>query len=195
MAAARAWRFRRRTLSWHQARLRAVRAPPSVPAITAVRHIAFLRDRLPPSRETETAKMKARLDTPVGRAQYGRRFATVEPVFASLRHNKRLDRCTPRGRAKVDARWKLYCLVHNIEHWLTRDTPREECARYRTTTRTPAQNARHEPSRVATRRRRRVQRSAHGFHHRPPHLCSRHRIQSSPVGRFGHTRNRTLRTI
>jgi hypothetical protein len=37
------------------------------------------------------------------------------PVFANLRHNKRLDRFTLRGRRKVDNQWKLYCLVHNIE--------------------------------------------------------------------------------
>ncbi len=59
--------------------------------------------------------MKRRIDSPAGRAQYGRRFATVEPVFANIRYNKRLDRFTLRGRAKVEGQWKLYCLVHNIE--------------------------------------------------------------------------------
>ncbi|MEO8038587.1 MAG: transposase, partial [Betaproteobacteria bacterium] len=49
------------------------------------------------------------------RAQYGRRFATVEPVFGNLRHNKGLKRFTLRGRRKVDEQWKLYCLVQNIE--------------------------------------------------------------------------------
>jgi hypothetical protein len=44
-----------------------------------------------------------------------RRFATVEPVFANLRHNKGLDRFTLRGRHKVDGQWKLFCLVHNNE--------------------------------------------------------------------------------
>lgn len=44
-----------------------------------------------------------------------RRFATVEPVFGNLRHNKRLDRFTLRGRSKVDAQWTLDCLTHNIE--------------------------------------------------------------------------------
>jgi hypothetical protein len=44
-----------------------------------------------------------------------RRFATAEPVFGNLRHNKRLYRFTLRGREKVDGQWKLYCLVHNIE--------------------------------------------------------------------------------
>ena len=43
-----------------------------------------------------------------GERCYGRRFATVEPVFGNLRHNKRLNRFTLRGRKKVDAQWKLY---------------------------------------------------------------------------------------
>ena len=32
-----------------------------------------------------------------------------------MRANKKLNRFTLRGRAKVAAQWKLYCLVHNIE--------------------------------------------------------------------------------
>jgi hypothetical protein len=43
------------------------------------------------------------------------RFATVEPAFGNLRHNKRLARFTLRRRQKVDGRWKLYCMAHNIE--------------------------------------------------------------------------------
>ena len=34
--------------------------------------------------------MKAAIDSARGRELYGRRIATVEPVFANLRHNKRL---------------------------------------------------------------------------------------------------------
>lgn len=59
--------------------------------------------------------MQQRLDTPEGRARYGRRFATVEPVFGTLRANTRLARFTRRGRVKVDAQWKRYGLVHTIE--------------------------------------------------------------------------------
>ncbi len=62
-----------------------------------------------------TEAMKQRIDSPAGRALYGRRIATVEPVFANLRHNKGLDRFTLRGQSKVDTQWKLYCMVHNIE--------------------------------------------------------------------------------
>jgi hypothetical protein len=59
--------------------------------------------------------MKRKIDSPLGREMLTRRFATAEPVFGNLRHNKRLDRFTLRGRTKVDGQWNLYCLVHNIE--------------------------------------------------------------------------------
>ncbi len=59
--------------------------------------------------------MKQKIDSEAGRALYGGRFATVEPVFANIRHNKRLSRFTLRGKTKVDGQWKLYCMVHNIE--------------------------------------------------------------------------------
>ena len=49
------------------------------------------------------------------RVQYSQRIATVEPVFANIRHHKRMSRFMPRGRAKVSTQWQLYCLVHNIE--------------------------------------------------------------------------------
>ena len=64
---------------------------------------------------TRTARMRAKIDTAPARAIYGRRLAIVEPVFANLRSNKRLDRFTYRGLAKVSVQWLLYCLVHNIE--------------------------------------------------------------------------------
>ena len=85
------------------------------PDTTVVRTVAFLRGRDDTERETHTMRMQQRLDAPEGRAQYGRRFATVEPVFANLRYNKRLDRFTLRGRTKVNGQWLLFCLVHNIE--------------------------------------------------------------------------------
>ncbi len=62
-----------------------------------------------------TPLMRERIDSEEGRARYGQRFATVEPVFGNLRHNKRLYRFTLRGQRKVDGQWKLFALVHNIE--------------------------------------------------------------------------------
>jgi hypothetical protein len=59
--------------------------------------------------------MRQAIDSDQGRALYGRRMATVEPVFGNLRANKRLDRFTLRGQAKVNTQWDMYCLVHNIE--------------------------------------------------------------------------------
>ena len=90
------------------------------PETTLVRNIAFFHGRaspetVSPPKDTHTMRMQQRLDTPAGRAQYGRRFATVEPVFANIRFNKRLDRFTLRGRTKVNGQWLLFCLVHNIE--------------------------------------------------------------------------------
>ena len=85
------------------------------PERTQTRQVVFFRGKHAAALESATDRMKRRIDSPEGRARYGRRLAIVEPVFANLRHNKRLDRFTLRGRRKVDIQWKLYCLVHNIE--------------------------------------------------------------------------------
>jgi len=83
------------------------------PDKTAVRHVAFFQKDVCHNKYTEA--MRKRIDSPRGRELYGRRIATVEPVFGNLRYNKGLDRFTLRGRRKVDTQWKLYCMVHNIE--------------------------------------------------------------------------------
>jgi hypothetical protein len=49
----------------------------------------------------------------LGKAIYHRRVGTVEPVFGHL-SSIGLTRFTLRGRRKVDAQWKLYCVVHNL---------------------------------------------------------------------------------
>ncbi len=84
------------------------------PAKTKTRQVAFFIGKLP-GKSLHTERMKQRIDSAEGRALYGRRFATVEPVFANLRHNKQLNRFTLRGQAKVDGQWNLCALVHNIE--------------------------------------------------------------------------------
>ena len=84
------------------------------PERTPTRQVAlFVKNQRSPLEFTE--RMKVAIDSELGRRLYGRRIATVEPVFANLRHNKRLDRFTLRTRPKVNAQWNLYCLVHNIE--------------------------------------------------------------------------------
>jgi hypothetical protein len=81
---------------------------------TVTRQVSFFLGKTA-GHENHGEQMKAKVDSPLGKSMITRRFATVEPVFGNLRHNKRLDRFTLRGRSKVDAQWKLYCLVHNIE--------------------------------------------------------------------------------
>jgi len=97
-------------------RVRCLRSPQTTP----VRQVSLVLGSTVGKPETCTARMRRKMDSPLGREILTRRFATVEPVFGNLRHNKRLDRFTLRGRTKVDGQWKLYCLVHNIEkltHW------------------------------------------------------------------------------
>ena len=85
------------------------------PEKTQVRQVSFFRGKADSTQVSYTDLMKLAIDSPEGRALYGRRFATVEPVFGNIRHNKKLNRFTLRGQKKVDTQWKLFCLVHNIE--------------------------------------------------------------------------------
>jgi hypothetical protein len=71
---------------------------------------------IPPENQPPTLvdEMKARIDSPQGRLIYARRLAIVEPVFANIRIQKRLDHFNLRTKCKVDVHWKLFTLVHNI---------------------------------------------------------------------------------
>ena len=60
-------------------------------------------------------RMRQAIDSPKWRHLYSQRIGTVEPVFANIRHNKRLVRLNHRSRCKVNTQWSLYCMVHNIE--------------------------------------------------------------------------------
>jgi len=59
--------------------------------------------------------MILKIDSDDGRRKYDQRFGMVEPVFANIRTQKRMDRFTLRGKKKVNIQWIMYCLVHNIE--------------------------------------------------------------------------------
>jgi transposase len=59
--------------------------------------------------------MLEKVDSEKGRKIYPQRMAIVEPVFANIRTQKRMDRFTLRGKIKVNIQWMLYCIVHNIE--------------------------------------------------------------------------------
>ena len=61
-----------------------------------------------------TQAMVEKIDTEQGRDIYNKRIGIVEPVFANIRFQKRLDRFWLRGKTKVNIQWLLYCMVHNI---------------------------------------------------------------------------------
>jgi len=84
------------------------------PEITLTRQVSFFQGKRDIA-ENHIDRMKVKIDSDTGRRMITRRFATVEPAFGNLRGNKRLNRFTLRGQAKVDGQWKLYCLIHNIE--------------------------------------------------------------------------------
>ena len=68
--------------------------------------------------------MRQAIDSVRGGQLYSHRMGTVEPEFANIRCNKKLNRkqlnrFTLRGKAKVSTQWRLDCLVHNIEKIVT----------------------------------------------------------------------------
>ena len=59
--------------------------------------------------------MKHRVDSDKGKHIYSHRMSVVEPVFANIGTNKRLNRFSLRSKEKVQSQWQMYCMVHNIE--------------------------------------------------------------------------------
>lgn len=84
------------------------------PNSSKARQVAVLTKKI---QATHSQVMRERIDSVEGQLAYAKRIATVEPVFANIRHNKRMNRFTLRGKRKVDGQWTLYALVHNIEKW------------------------------------------------------------------------------
>jgi hypothetical protein len=62
-----------------------------------------------------TDRMREKIDSIYGRKTYGKRLGIVEPVFANIRIQKKMDHFTLRSKLKVNIQWLLYCIVHNIE--------------------------------------------------------------------------------
>ena len=77
------------------------------------RQVSFIieKDKSP----TYNDWMKHRVDSPEGKFIYSHRMSVVEPVFGNIGTNNGLNRFRLRGKAKVQRRWRLYCMVHNIE--------------------------------------------------------------------------------
>jgi len=84
------------------------------PDRSEVRQVYFFSGQAPNQPETFTSKMKRKIDSALGRIIYGRRLATVEPVFANITRMLGLNRFTLRGKRKVNTQWLLFCLVHNL---------------------------------------------------------------------------------
>jgi len=76
------------------------------------RHLTYYADA---SGENISHAMIKKIETEKGRKIYPQRIAIVEPVFANIRVQKRMDRFNLRGKIKVNIQWLLYCMVHNIE--------------------------------------------------------------------------------
>jgi transposase len=75
------------------------------------RYLSIQVDTQPPNLIDE---MKAKIDTDQGKQIYARRLGIVEPVFANICVQKRMNRFTLRSKLKVDVQWRLFALVHNI---------------------------------------------------------------------------------
>ena len=86
----------------------------TTPETTQTKQVTIFIGKAESREENPIEKMKRKFDTVLGRFTYNQRIAIVEPVFANLQ-NKGLRRFTLRGKRKVDAQWKLFTLVHNIE--------------------------------------------------------------------------------
>ena len=80
-----------------------------------------------PKRQPYTKRMIKKIDTEEGRHEYSKRLAIIEPVFqvfaicvnantslANITYNRGLRRFSMRGKAKISAQWKMFCIVHNI---------------------------------------------------------------------------------
>lgn len=84
------------------------------PEVSPYRQVTFFDGSKAKDTHPNTTAIKARIDTREGRLIYSRRLGIVEPVFGHL-HAKGLRRFTLRSRRKVDAQWKLFALVHNVQ--------------------------------------------------------------------------------
>jgi transposase len=58
--------------------------------------------------------MRRALATERGGELYSRRLGMVEPVFAQIKANRRIDRFKRRGRAAVRSEWRLIAATHNL---------------------------------------------------------------------------------
>jgi transposase len=92
----------------------AAQPPPAVAQLLAEAGLGPTTVEPGGAEQAATVAMRARLATVAGRAAYGRRKQTVEPVFGQFKERRGLRRFLLRGLAKVRAEWTLWCLTHNL---------------------------------------------------------------------------------
>jgi hypothetical protein len=72
------------------------------------------------------ALMRRVLSGDHGHAIYKHRKATVEPVFAQVKFNRKINRFQRRGRAAALSEWRLVAATHNLmklhNHWIAIET-------------------------------------------------------------------------
>jgi transposase len=74
----------------------------------------MLRQRRAGQAESTTTTMIAKLDTPRGKRLYKKRSASVEPVFAQIKHNRKIRTLSRRGLAAANSEWNLITATHNL---------------------------------------------------------------------------------
>ena len=82
--------------------------------VTRGRVYQLLQHRRRGDAETLTTTMITKLDTPRGQRIYKKRAATIEPVFAQIKHNRGIRTLSRRGLAAADSEWKLITATHNL---------------------------------------------------------------------------------
>jgi hypothetical protein len=75
----------------------------------------FAPDAPAPESEDPVLKMAHRLKTQAGRALYGLRKQTVEPVFGIIKHVMGWRQMSMRGLDKVQGEWTLVTLAWNVK--------------------------------------------------------------------------------
>ena len=59
-------------------------------------------------------EMREQLASEDGKQHYSQRMVMIEPVFAHIKYNRRVDRFQRRGLAACRAEWKLITVTHNV---------------------------------------------------------------------------------
>lgn len=75
-----------------------------------------VRKRPPPTvaEDSDKAKMTAKFTNPDTQTRYRQRAAAVEPIFAHIKTNRRLDKLLRRGLTAANHEWQLICTAHNL---------------------------------------------------------------------------------